>query len=141
MMSEGELAEGLEGRFLMVSDTNVPADFFLDLTGGVLVVLDEPFRPARDTIDRLRKGGRSRTLDIGLLGTLLPVLHEAARLGDLAYAFDLNTGMTLVCFAKDEDVCPAFCVDMPKFPDMRSAAGYVALGNPFRDVSKGRLSS
>lgn len=142
---EGEDEEATRERFLPLQPGNPDYGILHGMAGGELHVVNEPYAPARNLIRSLRKpfSRRDQVLDLGPIFEAVPALACAAEEGNISYALDVETGMTLACvISETEDairIRALLLIDMPKFEDMRQAKGYEFIGAPLSMGLKGKL--
>lgn len=127
-----------DDRFIVQSIGCPSYQVMLALSDGVLHSLDVAHSPSRDLVRqsayRFEKEGPSRAEDIFVR---LKNVIEAIMEGEATMALDLESGMTalgIYCKGDCGMLHAAYLLAMPKFPDMRNAAGYEFIGNPFMDL-------
>ncbi len=124
-------------RYLMQAHGCMPYAEMLELNGGLLHVVDEPHQPSQSLISTLAHDFRDAyPTNIEDVYDLVNVATSALMDGAATIALDSLSGMTAIGYVCDEceNIHAAVLVSMPRFKDMRSAAGYTFLGNPFLDM-------
>lgn len=124
-------------RFLMQVRGCMPYADYLEASGNVLHQEEAAHVPSRQLIAALA-GDQGRVEDTSAEDVFdnLPGLITEMMEGGATFALDTVTGCTAVGFECEdcEVIHGVLLLAMPKPKDMRSAAGYTSLGNPFLEM-------